>query len=47
MENPLSVQNAMYAHRNEMKENYKASVAEHKKGKLKFSDDIKELKKML
>ena len=35
------------ARRNEMKENYKASVAEHKKGKLKFSDDIKELKKML
>ena len=33
--------------RNEMKENNKASVIEHKKGELKFSNDIKELKKML
>ncbi len=35
------------ARRNEINENYKMSIAEHKKGKLKFSDDIKELKKTL
>jgi hypothetical protein len=33
--------------RNEIAENYKKSLAEHKSGKLKFSSKISELKKML